>query len=193
MYHIKDVQKDMYFRLRGTNLACGAPTKPDRDVPLPSNEYCNPLADRLIDTSGGPAAQAEAAWKDLWFYEPDLRLCEVKPGARAEPKGGPVLAPPFPARSTHPNISPSPSLLLHLLLFGSGLAGLGYEMVWTRLLTVGLGHEMVSVLAVVSAFFAGFAWDPGCSTDRSAAALVRASGMPASKPALACGAWLCWC
>jgi len=54
-------------------------------------------------------------------------------------------------------MSPSPSLLLHLLLFGSGLAGLGYEMVWTRLLTVSLGHEIVSVLAVVSAFFAGFA------------------------------------
>jgi hypothetical protein len=37
-------------------------------VELPSANYCNPLADSLINTSAGPAAQAEAVWKDLWFY-----------------------------------------------------------------------------------------------------------------------------
>ena len=46
---------------------------------------------------------------------------------------------------------------LHLLLFLSGFAGLGYEVVWTRMLAVGLGHEIVALLAVVAAFFSGLA------------------------------------
>ena len=37
----------------------------------------------------------------------------------------------------------------------SGFAGLGYEMVWVKMLTVSLGHEIVSVLAVLAAFFVG--------------------------------------
>lgn len=44
---------------------------------------------------------------------------------------------------------------LFVILFFSGFAGLGYEMVWTRMLAVGLGHEIVAVLAVVAAFFSG--------------------------------------
>lgn len=44
---------------------------------------------------------------------------------------------------------------LHLILFLSGFAGLGYEMVWIRMLSVGLGHEIIAVLAVVAAFFSG--------------------------------------
>ncbi len=39
----------------------------------------------------------------------------------------------------------------------SGAAGLGYQIVWTRTLGVGLGHEIIALLAVVSAFFAGLA------------------------------------
>lgn len=39
----------------------------------------------------------------------------------------------------------------------SGFAGLGYEIVWTRMLAVALGHEIVAVLGVVSALFAGLA------------------------------------
>ena len=46
---------------------------------------------------------------------------------------------------------------LYLLLFLSGFAGLGYEIVWTRLFAVGLGHEIPAVLAVVAAFFSGLA------------------------------------
>jgi spermidine synthase len=46
---------------------------------------------------------------------------------------------------------------LYAILFLSGFAGLGYEMVWTRMLAVGLGHEVVAVLAVVAAFFCGMA------------------------------------
>ncbi len=39
----------------------------------------------------------------------------------------------------------------------SGFAGLGYEIVWTRMLSVSLGHEIVAVLGVISALFAGIA------------------------------------
>lgn len=39
----------------------------------------------------------------------------------------------------------------------SGCAGLGYEIVWARMLAVHLGHEIVAVLGVVSALFAGLA------------------------------------
>ena len=39
----------------------------------------------------------------------------------------------------------------------SGFAGLGYEIVWTRMLAVSLGHEIVAVLGVISALFAGLA------------------------------------
>ncbi|MFS8042400.1 fused MFS/spermidine synthase [Xanthobacter sp. AM33] len=39
----------------------------------------------------------------------------------------------------------------------SGFAGLGYEIVWARMLAVSLGHEIVAVLGVVSALFAGLA------------------------------------
>jgi spermidine synthase len=46
---------------------------------------------------------------------------------------------------------------LFLVVFLSGFAGLGYEMVWTRMFTVGLGHEILAVLAVVAAFFGGLA------------------------------------
>lgn len=46
---------------------------------------------------------------------------------------------------------------LYFLLFLSGFAGLGYEIVWTRLFAVGLGHEIPAVLAVVAAFFSGLA------------------------------------
>jgi spermidine synthase len=39
----------------------------------------------------------------------------------------------------------------------SGLAGLGYEIVWTQALAGTLGHEIVSVLGVLAAFFCGMA------------------------------------
>lgn len=68
VHHLKDVDKSTFFRLRGTNLACDTANETGPAVELPSADYCNPLPDSLIDTSAGPAAQAEAAWKDLWFY-----------------------------------------------------------------------------------------------------------------------------
>lgn len=39
----------------------------------------------------------------------------------------------------------------------SGFAGLGYQIIWTTQFGVWLGHEIVSVLAVVAAFFGGLA------------------------------------
>lgn len=46
-------------------------------------------------------------------------------------------------------------LLLYLVLLFSGFAGLGYQMSWTRMLSVSLGHEFAAILAVVAAFFVG--------------------------------------
>jgi spermidine synthase len=46
---------------------------------------------------------------------------------------------------------------LHAIAFLSGIAGLGYELVWTRMLALGLGHELPAVLAVLTAFFLGLA------------------------------------
>ena len=46
---------------------------------------------------------------------------------------------------------------LYVIISLSGFAGLGYEMVWTRMLGIGLGHEVISVLAVVGALFCGMA------------------------------------
>ncbi len=47
--------------------------------------------------------------------------------------------------------------LLYLVSILSGLAGLGYELAWTRMLAVGLGHEIPAVLAVTAALFCGLA------------------------------------
>ena len=49
------------------------------------------------------------------------------------------------------------TVTLYLVFLLSGIAGLGYQIVWTKMFTIGLGHEMPSVLAVVGAFFAGLA------------------------------------
>jgi spermidine synthase len=44
-----------------------------------------------------------------------------------------------------------------VIFFLSGIAGLGYQIVWARMFSVGLGHEMPSVFAVIVAFFGGLA------------------------------------
>ncbi|MGJ4884480.1 spermidine synthase [Bradyrhizobium sp. HKCCYLRH1065] len=46
---------------------------------------------------------------------------------------------------------------LKLLIAASGLAGLGYEIVWTRQLALALGTEMMAVLGAIAGFFAGLA------------------------------------
>lgn len=45
--------------------------------------------------------------------------------------------------------------LLHLVFFLSGFAALGFQLMWTRIFAIGIGHELGSVLAVISAFFGG--------------------------------------
>ncbi|MEM9056092.1 MAG: fused MFS/spermidine synthase [Pseudomonadota bacterium] len=60
---------------------------------------------------------------------------------------------------------------LYGLLLLSGSAGLGYQTLWTKTLTVALGHEMPSLIAVVAAFFAGLslgAWTLGRRIGQSA-------------------------
>lgn len=60
------------------------------------------------------------------------------------------------------------SLWLYLLFALSGAAGLGYQMVWVRMLAAGLGHETPAMLGVASAFLGGLAVGGWC-LDRSVA------------------------
>src|SRR3954465_11329290 len=60
---------------------------------------------------------------------------------------------PQPARKTDGLVS-----LLFLLAYTcSGLAGLVYEVSWTRLLTLYIGHSTAAASAVVAAFLGGLA------------------------------------
>lgn len=67
VYHIKDVQKNMYFRIRGTNLAPNTPCETDAEGnPLidRSDEILNPGCEDYFKNHDN----AEEAWSDLWFY-----------------------------------------------------------------------------------------------------------------------------
>jgi hypothetical protein len=66
-YRIRDLDKSMYFRLRGTNLPCGKPYETGPSTALPASDYCSPLADALVTQNLGIDG-AEEAWNDLWFY-----------------------------------------------------------------------------------------------------------------------------
>ena len=64
------------------------------------------------------------------------------------------------ASSTSDRPGPAPPEADHPLLFAfalSGVAGLGYEILWTRLLALSLGSEILGVLGVITGFFAGLA------------------------------------
>src|ERR1043166_667619 len=50
-----------------------------------------------------------------------------------------------------------PRRLLYLLFFFSGAAGLGYQLIWSKLFALGLGHEVPAVLGVLTAFMVGMA------------------------------------
>jgi hypothetical protein len=54
-YRIQDLDRSMYFRLRGTNMPPNTPGETDADG--------NPLLD-----TDGPVHGAQEAWNDLWFY-----------------------------------------------------------------------------------------------------------------------------
>jgi hypothetical protein len=64
VYHLKNVDNSMYFRLRGTNLGCDVPNETGPATELPSADYCSPLPDGLVTEKDG----AQEAWDDLWFY-----------------------------------------------------------------------------------------------------------------------------
>ena len=66
-YRIRDLDDSMYFRLRGTNLACVTADETGPATPLPSADYCKPLADALVTKNQGIDG-AQEAWNDLWFY-----------------------------------------------------------------------------------------------------------------------------
>ncbi|MBZ5500191.1 MAG: fused MFS/spermidine synthase [Acidobacteriia bacterium] len=65
--------------------------------------------------------------------------------------------------------------IVYIASFLSGLAGLGYEMVWARMLALTLGHEIAAVLAVLVAFFSGLALGAWFLDGR-----ISASSRPAS-------------
>jgi spermidine synthase len=50
---------------------------------------------------------------------------------------------------------------LSALFFFSGIAGLGYQILWAKFFSAGIGHEFPAVLAVVTAFMAGMAAGSG--------------------------------
>src|ERR1041384_6568422 len=45
----------------------------------------------------------------------------------------------------------------HVLMMASGVAAMGYEIMWTQQTSLWLGHESAAILAVVAAFFGGLA------------------------------------
>lgn len=63
VYHIKNVDKNTYFRLRGTNVPCSTPNETGPATGLGTADYCSPLPDALA----GPN-NAQKTWDDLWFY-----------------------------------------------------------------------------------------------------------------------------
>ncbi len=67
---------------------------------------------------------------------------------------------------------PLQRLMPLLLMVASGFAGLGYQVVWTQQSALWLGHEAAGVLAVVTAFLAGWV-SARCSRAGSSSAVAR--------------------
>lgn len=63
-----------------------------------------------------------------------------------------------------------PALAL-ILVFLSGAAALGYQMIWIRLFSAGLGHEVPAIVGVIAAFLGGMALGAAAS-DRLLAGVV---------------------
>src|ERR1700760_4863279 len=79
-------------------------------------------------------------------------------GVLEEGEGKKIPA-PTPANRP-PKIQPDtvrPSFSLGTMLFCSGMAGLIYQILWIRQLTLVVGIEVYSITIAVSAFFAGLA------------------------------------
>ncbi|MDU6320989.1 hypothetical protein, partial [Bradyrhizobium sp.] len=61
----------------------------------------------------------------------------------------------FTALTSDTANQPASRRAMPVLIAASGLAGLGYEIVWTRQLSLALGTEMMAVLGAIAGFFAG--------------------------------------
>lgn len=79
-------------------------------------------------------------------------------------------------------------ILAHVVFLASGVCGLGCQMIWTRMFGLGLGQEMPAVLAVVAAFFGGFALGAAV-LDRWLAGARHPAGVYATLE-LAIGLWI---
>ncbi len=79
-------------------------------------------------------------------------------------------------------------ILAHAIFLVSGAGGLGCQLIWTRMFGLGLGQEMPAVLAVVAAFFGGFALG-AASVDRALARTRHPAGVYAGLE-LAISLWI---
>ncbi len=70
--------------------------------------------------------------------------------------------------------SPKPMRPALALIFLSGAAALGYQMIWIRLFSAGLGHEVPAIVGVVAAFLGGMALGAAVSDRRLAGATAPA-------------------
>ena len=61
-YTVQNVQKNMYYRLRGTNLGLNVENETDAD----GNPLCDDLIRNLEENDG--VNKEEDVWADLWFY-----------------------------------------------------------------------------------------------------------------------------
>jgi spermidine synthase len=59
--------------------------------------------------------------------------------------------------STKPLFSQKLPFIFSIVVVLSGISGLGYQMAWSKMLAVALGHEVIAMLAVIAAFFIGLA------------------------------------
>jgi spermidine synthase len=76
-------------------------------------------------------------------------------GAMASELASKVRTDTAPSAPYHRRIGSTWALMP--IVAASGFAGLGYEIVWTRQLSLALGSEMMAVLGAVAGFFAGLA------------------------------------
>lgn len=76
---------------------------------------------------------------------------------QSDPDGGATVSSEGIASTPQTDQGITPGWLLMPIVAASGFAGLGYEIVWTRQLSLALGTEMMAVLGAVAGFFAGLA------------------------------------
>lgn len=105
----------------------------------------------VIKPAGGSVRPVPAENQPMLAIGSFPRPGPTKPGLRFPGNAASV-------RPTHRMVRPHRILgLLHALFLFSGLAGLGCQFVWIRMFALGLGQELPAMLAVVAAFFGGFA------------------------------------